>query len=219
MLYINATVNSTAIKAFVDSGAQQTIMSESCAKRCNLMRLLDTRFHGIAQGVGTAKILGRVHLAPIQIGKSFFPCTFTILEDQGIEFLLGLDFLRRFQCQIDLKANCLRIGEEAVEFLPEKDIPTKERANELTEKQIAEIERREIEEASQRSRDEKPTHQPTQTSSPSVSNRPPQVSASSHPEEKVQPLMGLGYPRETVLAALDAAGGNADLAASILLGS
>ena len=37
---------------------------------------------------------------------------------------------------IDLKANVLRIGDEAVEFLPEKDIPVRERNNQLTEKQI-----------------------------------------------------------------------------------
>ncbi|PWZ25060.1 DNA damage-inducible protein 1 [Zea mays] len=125
MLYVDMEVNGVPLKAFVDSGAQSTIISKSCAERCGLLRLLDQRFRGIAVGVGQSEILGRIHVAPIKIGNIFYPCSFTVLDAPNMEFLFGLDMLRKHQCMIDLKDNVLRVGggEVSVPFLQEKDIP------------------------------------------------------------------------------------------------
>ncbi|KAL3671434.1 hypothetical protein V7S43_003357 [Phytophthora oleae] len=121
MLYIPCEVNGTQVKAFVDSGAQTTIMSLSCAERCGIMRLVDNAEQAV--GVGTATIIGKAHMAPLKIGNEFYNCSFTILDQQGVDFLFGLDMLKRHQCSIDLSKNVLRLREgehyREVSFLPE----------------------------------------------------------------------------------------------------
>ncbi|XP_006887361.1 PREDICTED: protein DDI1 homolog 1 [Elephantulus edwardii] len=125
MLYINCKVNGHPLKAFVDSGAQMTIMSQACAERCNIIRLVDRRWAGIAKGVGTQRILGRIHLAQIQIEGDYLQCSLAILEEQPMDMLLGLDMLKRHQCSIDLKKNVLVIGTTGTQtpFLPEGELP------------------------------------------------------------------------------------------------
>jgi len=92
------------------------------------MRLLDTRFKGMAIRVGSSKILGRIHAADMEILGKKFSCSFTVLEDNKVEFLFGLDNLKRHLCCIDLVQNMLhmRNGELSVPFLSEGEIKKNE---------------------------------------------------------------------------------------------
>lgn len=214
MLYVDMEVNGVPLKAFVDSGAQSTIISKSCAERCGLLRLLDQRFRGIAVGVGQSEILGRIHVAPIKIGNIFYPCSFTVLDAPNMEFLFGLDMLRKHQCMIDLKDNVLRVGggEVSVPFLQEKDIPAHIRNEEKLSK-LGSLSQATGE--SSRTREGTP-NAPQQTPPPGApAANPPQ---GGDFEAKVTKLVELGFDRASVTQALKLFNGNEEQAAAFLFG-
>ncbi|CAK5263178.1 unnamed protein product [Mycena citricolor] len=213
MLYIPVEVNGKPVKAFVDSGAQQTIMSPETAEACGIMRLLDTRFSGIARGVGTAKILGRVHSAQFKVADLHLPCSITIMEGRDVDLLLGLDMLKAHQACIDLERNVLRVRGREVKFLSEHELPEKARDQAPTAEELAAATR----EASTSSSSARPSHFPgsgnTIGAAPQAAPGP---STTTHPESSIRILMDLGATRELAIRNLDATGGNVDNAASLL---
>ena len=192
------------------------------------MRLLDRCFSGIAQGVGTARILGRVHSAQLKLADLHLPCSFMIMEGRVVDLLFGLDMLKAHQACIDLEKNVLRIQGREVSFLAEQELPDKARNPEA-----------EAEAAASASGSAAAQGSGGHGAFPGAGNTlgaaPAPVSAgagrggplggqaaasppaqSGHTEDKIGMLVGLGATREHAIALLDAAGGNVDVAASLL---
>lgn len=200
MLYINCKVNGHPIKAFVDSGAQMTIMSKACAERCGVMRLLDRRFAGIARGVGTQNILGRIHLAQLEVEDQFFATSLSVLEDQSIDMLIGLDMLRRHRCVLDLDKNVLRI-ENTVEtrFLSESELPSHARLTGNT----PDVDSPNLSEAFQRSSAASGGTRQQQRTDISTG-----ATASPFPEKAINEITKKGFSREQAVEELKSTNGD-----------
>merc|ERR1719471_2155238 len=234
MLYINCVVNGHKIKAFVDSGAQATIMSQKAAERCNIMRLVDRRWAGVAKGVGTQKIIGRVHMAQIQVENDYLTSSFSILEEQPMDMLLGLDMLKRHQCTIDLKDNVLVIGSTGTKtrFLPEADLPECARLNtrgkdggpedmdEAMKASASEHEDNLLKEAIKKSAEEskrlKSDHPQPEAGASSANDPNVILPSDKFTEQNIKTLMAYGFPREKCIEELRANNGDEKSATAAL---
>ena len=107
MLYINAEINKHKIQALIDTGAQSSFMSAFLCQQCGLYNLMDKRFQGIAKGVGASPILGVIHAVEIKIENKIILARVNVIENNDVGFVLGLDNLRKYNCNVDLKKNGL----------------------------------------------------------------------------------------------------------------
>lgn len=66
-------------------------------------------------------VTGRIHSVDIKVGHSYLASSFSIIDDDSMELIIGLDLLKKFKAQIDLKYNVLRIDGEVVPFTQESE--------------------------------------------------------------------------------------------------
>ena len=124
-----------------------------------------------------------------------------------VDFLLGLDMLKRHRCEISLRHNELRIdnvnGIECVKFLSEHDIP----------KEIISEETQRLDSTSV-----SPLHKTVSTAKHDEDQEEYIENACDTTDEiKVGHLMGLGFSEDQSRNALMQTNGDADMAASLLM--
>lgn len=108
-IQVTCDINGFHVPAVIDTGAEISVMSASCAKRCHVSNLIDTKFSGKAIGVGTSDIIGGIDKLQIQMGPLSFQNKIRVLRESRCEFIIGLDILQRFKCDISLKERVLKL--------------------------------------------------------------------------------------------------------------
>eukprot|EP00984_Skeletonema_dohrnii_P030229 scaffold21575_cov172-Skeletonema_dohrnii-CCMP3373.AAC.3 len=125
---------STPIAAYVDTGAQVTVISAAAARKVGILHLMDRRYAGRATGVGQCRILGRIPAGCVHFmlgqredddhhedydddddyeeeERSIVQMNgpaLTVLEGtvtEGVDMLLGLDVLQDWEATIQMGGN------------------------------------------------------------------------------------------------------------------
>mgnify|MGYP001954018203 CR=1 FL=1 len=123
MLYIPIMLNGKLLKAFVDTGAQTSIITQDAAQKVGIDTLIDDRISGEAIGVGSGKIVGKIHYTEIVIGSHLVPTSFSVMESMpALDLILGLDILVRYGCDLKLGTKELYIGGEIIKFMSAQEI-------------------------------------------------------------------------------------------------
>jgi len=124
---------SKSLTAFIDTGAQVTVMPFSTARRLRLTHFIDRRFAGQATGVGTVKIIGKIPRLVILLGyhqdydgnktngivQICKDVTILGIEERqrntnngttNVDLLIGLDVLKELDSCIDIREGILRVS-------------------------------------------------------------------------------------------------------------
>jgi hypothetical protein len=109
-IQVMCEINGFLIPAIIDTGAEITVMSAACAKRCHISEAIDTQYSGKAIGVGTSDIIGGIDDLSFRIGPVNFQNKVSILKNSRCDFLIGLDILRRFNCDISVGERILKLS-------------------------------------------------------------------------------------------------------------
>lgn len=109
MIEIMCDINGYQVPAVVDTGSEITVMSASCARRCKIYNLLDTKYAAKVSGVGTGEIVGAVKDQSFKIGQLRFGNKLNILRESRRDLIIGLDILDRFKSEIDLSQRIVKL--------------------------------------------------------------------------------------------------------------
>ncbi|KAH9999907.1 hypothetical protein BJV77DRAFT_975299 [Russula vinacea] len=140
------------------------------------------------------------------------------MQGRDVDLLFGLDMLKAHQACIDLEKNVLRIQGREVSFLPEHELPEKARVQELEVPEVPSAGAPPVQESRGGFSGSGQRLGSSNVASSSQSQGPSRpLSNSRYPEAAIRTIMDLGgVSREVAISTLDAAGGNVDVAASLL---
>ena len=120
-IYIHIELNGHPDVAVVDTGAEFSTISLETAIQCGLENHIDKRQEGRALGVGSSRIVGKIHLVQLKCGDEYFATNFVVVESV-VGTLLGMPFLRMHRMVIDLEKYQIRIGDVSLSIMSNAEV-------------------------------------------------------------------------------------------------
>nr|XP_025040404.1 nuclear receptor-interacting protein 2 isoform X2 [Pelodiscus sinensis] len=103
-LLIHCKCQGQVLRASVNTGCQQNLISMSCLKRLGLQEVSDADHGDLFLPV--LSVVGQVECVEVQLGQETVVCSALIVEDEMLEFCFGLQTLLSLKCR-DREHLCL----------------------------------------------------------------------------------------------------------------
>ncbi len=120
-LHLPIEINDCIIEGLVDTGASMSVLAAAVVRELGMMHLVTgNESYKTASGVIT-RALGRVEEVQVKIGEVKCSMTFMVVDTDGYDVLLGLDFLMKIGAVVDVERGLIQVkyGPGAhVEVLP-----------------------------------------------------------------------------------------------------
>lgn len=117
-IYLGAMIGGQNCNCFLDTGAQNNIITTATVKKYGLESFVDKSYRGKVVGVGESNIIGCIPYLTLNVDGSECPCYFQVMEKVGsIDILLGLPFIMFYGVTLDFAKRKMTIGGKIVEMI------------------------------------------------------------------------------------------------------
>ncbi|XP_074858801.1 nuclear receptor-interacting protein 2 isoform X2 [Carettochelys insculpta] len=106
-LLIPCKCQGQVLRAAVNTGCQQNLISMSCLKRLGLEEVTHADSEDLSLPVDS--VVGQVEHVEVQLGQEMVACSALVVDDEMLEFSFGLQTLLSLKCCIDLEEGVLRL--------------------------------------------------------------------------------------------------------------
>jgi predicted aspartyl protease len=108
-LHLPVEINDCIIERLVDTGASMSVLAAAVVKELGIMHLVTgNESYKTASGVVT-RALGRVDEVQVKIGGIKCAMTFMVMDTDGYDVLLGMDFLMKIGVVVDVERGLIQV--------------------------------------------------------------------------------------------------------------
>jgi hypothetical protein len=108
-LHLPVEISNCVVKGLVDTGASMSVLASAVIRELGMMHLVTgNESYKTASGVIT-RALGRVDEIQVKIGGIQCAMTFMVVDTDGYDVLLGLDFLMKIGAVVDVERGLIQV--------------------------------------------------------------------------------------------------------------